>query len=68
MVMSSFLRLAAGISVASAFAFSSIAQASIVHYVSGPGATQDDEQFFGANSPADKRKVLRGLQVAFKAW
>lgn len=46
MVMSSFLRLAVGISVASAFAFSSIAQASVIHYVSGPGATQSDEQAF----------------------
>lgn len=67
MVMSSFLRLAAGISVASAFAFSSIAQASIVHYVSGPGATQDDEQFFWGQLSSRQTEGFEGLAGGFQS-
>jgi hypothetical protein len=40
------MQIAAGIAVASAFAVSSVAQASIIYTVSGPGATQTDEQVF----------------------
>lgn len=68
MVKYSFFRFAASVSFASAFAFSSIVQANVIHYVSGPGATQSDEQVFWDQLSTRQTEGFEGLASGYQSF
>jgi len=64
----SFVKAVAGMAVASAFVLASASQASIIYTVSGPGATQADEQVFLDQLQSKTTEGFEGKETGLQAF